>query len=91
MTVRCPHCGVAAPASERFCGNCGQALPDPTATQPLTPGQAPALAPFVSPTPPPPTPAARGATPPSPPPTANTPTTNGECPHGEKPTPTAVE
>ena len=51
--MKCPNCGAESGAGERFCGHCGQPLPDPTATQPLPPGGPPAPAAYVSPTPPP--------------------------------------
>ena len=70
MTVRCPNCGVESAPGERFCGQCGQTLPDPTATQPLPASGPPTQAAYVSPTPPPAYPAAGSAPPPYVPPPA---------------------
>jgi len=46
VTLRCPSCGHANPTDQRFCGNCGAALPRPeaeTATSPPPrPGTVPA-------------------------------------------------
>lgn len=49
--MKCPNCGAESAPGERFCGHCGQTLPDPTATQPLPAGGPPA--PYVSAAPPP--------------------------------------
>ena len=73
--MKCPNCGTVAAPGERFCGNCGQALPDATATQPLvTPlsGPPPPPAPYVSPGGPPAYPAASSGPPPYVPPPAPT-------------------
>lgn len=49
----CPRCGAPTAPGTRFCGSCGQALPQQGATAPPPPPPAPAPPPYYAPAPPP--------------------------------------